>query len=71
MPRPARVPRLHAEVRPVEEMTELQIEALMNLGRAEAELMNRLEAAARAGDKNEVWKIAQEYCAIEDQIKGV
>jgi hypothetical protein len=28
-------------------------------------------AAARAGDKEEVWRIAQEFCRIEDQITGV
>jgi hypothetical protein len=71
MPRPARVPRIRAQLRPPEEMTEAQIEVLMDLGRAEAELLDRLEAATRAGDKAEVWKIAQEYCGIEDKITGV
>jgi hypothetical protein len=71
MPRPARVPRIRAEVRDPAEMTESQLEVLMDLGRAEAELLDRLEAATRAGDRDAVWKIALEYCAIEDQITGM
>lgn len=71
MPRHQSAPRIRASVRPVEEMTESQVEALMTLGRREAELMDRLEVAARTGDKDEVWRIAQEYCRIEDDINKV
>jgi hypothetical protein len=59
------------EVRDPAEMTESQIDALMNLGREEAALLDELEAATRAGDRDEVWRIAQALCGIEDKITGV
>jgi hypothetical protein len=63
-----RIPSVRAEARPPEEMSESQIETLLNFGKRESALMDRLEVAARAGDKDEVWKIAQEYCRVEDEV---
>jgi hypothetical protein len=71
MPRQQSAPRIRAEVRDPAEMTESQVGMLLNLGREEAALLDRLEAATRAGNKDEVWKIAQEYCGIEDKITEV
>jgi len=71
MTKQQRVPRIRAEVRDPAEMAESQLDALMSLGRREAQLMDRLEAATRAGDRDAVWEIAQEYCRIEDEIQGV
>jgi hypothetical protein len=50
-------------------MTESQIETLMNFGRQEALLLDELEAATRAGDRDEAWRLLQEFCRIEDEAK--
>jgi hypothetical protein len=65
MPRP----NLRVERRPAEELTDAQIEQLMTFGSKEAELIDDLEAATRAGDKDLVWQIAQALCHAEDEAK--
>jgi hypothetical protein len=51
-------PTLCIHRRRAEEMSERQIQALIDLGKNEAELIDQLEAAVNAGDKVKVWEIA-------------
>jgi hypothetical protein len=63
-------PELRVVRRAVEELSEAQIEQLMNFGKREADLIDEIVAAARAGDRNLVWQIAQALVEIEDQAGG-
>jgi hypothetical protein len=63
-------PELRVVRRAVEELSEAQIEQLMNFGKREADLIDEMVAAARAGDRNLVWQIAQAMVEIEDQAGG-
>ena len=63
-------PSIRAERRSAEELTDSQIERLMQFGRLEADLNDHMEEAARAGDRNLVWQIAQALVEIEDQRKA-
>ena len=40
----------------------------MTLGRREGQLMDQLAAATRAGDRDEVWRVALEFCKLEDEV---
>jgi hypothetical protein len=61
-------PKLHVVRRAVEELSDAQIERLMNFGKREADLIDEIAAAARAGDRNRVWQLVQDLCGIEDQL---
>jgi hypothetical protein len=63
-------PELRVVRRAIEELSEAQIEQLMNFGKREADLIDEMVAAARAGDRNLVWQIAQAMVEIEDQAGG-
>lgn len=63
-------PSLRAERRHAEELTDSQVERLIQFGRWEADLIDQMEAAARAGDRELVWQIAQALVEIEDQRKA-
>jgi hypothetical protein len=54
---------------PADELSDHQIETLMAFGRREADLIEQMEAAARDGDRDLVWQIAQALCRIEDEAK--
>jgi hypothetical protein len=71
MPRRQTTPRIRAQVRPPAEMTESQVESLMTIGRHEAEIVDAIVTATRAGDQERAWALAQQLCAIEDQITQV
>jgi hypothetical protein len=62
-PRPRVVPRA------AEEMSDHQIEQLISVVKREADLIEEMEQAVRAGDRNLVWQIAQALCRIEDQVR--
>jgi hypothetical protein len=61
-------PRLHVVRRAAEELSDSQIERLMDFGRREADLITEMAEAARAGDRNLVWQLAQALVDIEDQL---
>ena len=54
--------------RAIEELSDNEIERLMNFGRREADLIDEMTAAARAGDRNLVWQLARALCDLEDQL---
>jgi hypothetical protein len=58
------MPHIRLQRRPAEELTPSQIEILMEFGRREADLIDELEVAARAGDRERVWVLAQELVGI-------
>lgn len=70
MPRPQTVPRIRATVRAPDQMTESQIESLLALGRREAAIIDELEAAVRAGDKDLAWRLAVTLVELQDQARG-
>jgi hypothetical protein len=55
--------------RAVEELSDAQIERLMDFGRREARLIDELEIATRAGNRERAWELAQELCRIQDEAK--
>jgi len=56
---------------PGAELTDHQIEQLMNFGRREAGLIDEMTAAARLGDQNLVMQIVQELVRMEDEARQV
>jgi hypothetical protein len=69
MPRPARPAHIRALPRSINELTDSQIETLINFGREEAQLLDELEAAVKNEDRALVWQIAQAICGIEDRVR--
>ena len=61
-------PKLHATPRAIEELSDNEIEQLMNFGRREADLIDEMTAAVRAGDRNLVWQLARALSDLEDQL---
>jgi hypothetical protein len=61
--------RIRLERIPAGELSDDEIQRLMAFGRREAELLDEMEAAARAGDRNQVWRIAEELVRIQDAAK--
>jgi hypothetical protein len=45
------------EFRPVEDLTDAQIETLINFGRREAELLDQLEEVVASNDRERAWQI--------------
>ena len=56
---------------PAAELTDHQIECLMNFGRREADLIDQMEAAARTGDRDRVWELAEELVSLQDEVEQV
>jgi hypothetical protein len=61
--------RIRVERIPADALTDTEFQRLMAFGRREAELIDEMEAAARAGDRNEVWRLAEELVRIQDAAK--
>jgi len=64
-------PRIRVERTPADELSDHQIEQLMAFGRREAELVDQMEAAARAGDRALVWQLAEELVRYQDEARQV
>jgi hypothetical protein len=67
MPEPSG--RIHLTRRGVEDLSDEEVTRLATFGRQEAELISGLIAATRAGDRDLVWSMMQEFCEIEDAIE--
>jgi hypothetical protein len=50
--------RIHVEFTPASELTLDQIERLIGYGKTEADLLDQLEEATRAGDRDLAWQIS-------------
>jgi hypothetical protein len=61
-------PRIHAVRCDTAELSIEQIERLMTFGMLEAEIIDRIETATRAGDREAVWQLAEELTRIEDEV---
>jgi hypothetical protein len=61
--------RIRVDRRPVGELTDAQIERLMDLGRREAALIDEMEGAIQAGDRDLVWQIAIRLCRLGDELE--
>jgi hypothetical protein len=59
--------RLHAVRREPDELSVEQIDRLIAFGRREAELIDEMTAASRAGDEPRVLEIVGELVRIEDE----
>ena len=57
--------------RGVEEFTDTQIEKLIDFGKRESDLIDQMEAAARAGDRELAWQLAQAICDLHDRAQAV
>jgi hypothetical protein len=62
-------PRLRVFRPEVQELSDDQFEQLISVGKREADLIEEMEQAVRAGDRNLVWQIAQALCRSEDQVR--
>lgn len=63
--------RIRVVRRAVEELSDVQIEQLMNFGKREADLIDEMEAAARVGDKNLLWQLAEALVRCEDEARQI
>ena len=61
--------KLHVVRRAIGELSDNEIERLMDFGKREADLIDEMTAAARAGDQNLVWQLARSLCEIEDRVE--
>ncbi len=68
MPEPTRIRVVR---RDPAELSDRQIETLIGFGRREAELVDSLVEATRAGDHDAVWAISQAIARVEDQVAEV
>ena len=57
--------------RPVDELSDAQIETLISFGRREAEVIDEMVAAVRVGDRNLVWQLAEALLRLEDEALKV
>jgi hypothetical protein len=55
--------------REASELTDTQIEKLMEFGRREAAIIDEMVDAARADDRDRAWQLAQKLVEIEDETK--
>jgi hypothetical protein len=58
--------RIRVERIPADELTDHQIERLVQFGQREADLIDEMEVAARLGDRNLVWQIAEALVQLQD-----
>jgi hypothetical protein len=61
-------PQITVNFRPVSEWTDEQLERLIGFGKIEAELLDQLEAATAAGDRDLAWQIS---LALVENIRRV
>ena len=61
-------PRIRAIPRPVEELSVQQIEQIVAFGKRTASLIDGMEAAARAGDRERVWELVTDLVRYRDEI---
>jgi hypothetical protein len=64
-----RKPRIHLVPRDAPELTETQIESLMDIGRREDETINAITDAVRAGSRERVWALAEALATLEDRLE--
>jgi hypothetical protein len=64
-------PSIRVERVPAEELSDHQLERLMAFGRREADLIDEMEAAARVGDRDSVWRLAEALVRFQDEAKQV
>jgi hypothetical protein len=63
--------RMRVVRRAPEELSDAQIERLIGFGRAEADVIDELEAAARAGDRELAWQLARKLVELQDAAAAV
>jgi hypothetical protein len=63
--------RIHLERRSLADLSDQEIDRLVNFGRAEADLINQLVEASRDGDRDLAWRVVQEFRRIEDEIEAM
>jgi hypothetical protein len=68
MPNTSRIP---VERVPADELSDSQIERLMEIGSAEADLIDEMESAVRAGDRDLVWQLAATLVRHQDEARKV
>jgi hypothetical protein len=61
--------RLRPVRREAGELSDTQIEKLLEFGRREAEIIDELVDATRADDRDHVWQLARTLVEIEDEAK--
>lgn len=61
-------PHIHVVRREPHELTDLQFDYFMDLGRREGEVIMSIADAARAGDRERVWELAQALITLEEKI---
>jgi hypothetical protein len=64
-------PRLRVVRRAADELSDQQIEQLMAFGKREAELLDQMEEATRAGDRDAVWRLATSLLACQDEVRAM
>jgi hypothetical protein len=64
-------PDLRVVRREAAELSDREIERLMDFGKREAELIGDMEQAVRAGDRNLVWQIAEALVRSQDAARQV
>jgi hypothetical protein len=64
-------PRLRVVRRAVEELSDGQIERLIDFGRREADLIAQMEEATRNGNRSLVWQLAEALVRFQDEAKQV
>ena len=64
-------PRIRVKRIPAEDLSDHQIERLMEFGRREADLIEQMEEAARTGDRGKLWRLAEELVRLQDQAGQV
>jgi hypothetical protein len=67
----AQSPRIRVERTPAHELSDAQIEKLMGFGKREADLIDQIEEAARAGDRDLCWQLAEALVRLQDQAAQV
>jgi hypothetical protein len=64
-------PRIRVERVPADDLSAHQIERLMAFGKREADLIDEMETAARAGDRDLVWQLAEALVRCQDEAHHV
>ena len=67
----ATTPRIRAERRSVDELSDRQIEELMAFGKREAGLIDDMEAAVRRGDRDGLWALGETLVRMQDEAAKV
>jgi hypothetical protein len=64
-------PRIRMVRHEPEELSDAQIAKLISFGRREAGLIEEIEQAARSGDREKLWRLAEELVRLQDQAGQV